>query len=402
MKSNRILYFCMLLLSFIFVYSYGGKIPYAFFYALLFMPLFSFVYLLAAFSSFNYTQNMDSEFIIKGDKVRLLVKLNNKSILFYPLIKITFNAFKSLSAGQSQSENVFLAPFSQKIIAFDTACNYRGRYEIELEAIEFSDFLGIIKLDRKKKQNTIITVYPKILPVNQLNQKNDLSPDALFASGKQTEDMVILSDIRKYVFGDPFKKIHWKLSAKANELMVKNFQKTAEINTLLVLDLKRNPHQKETNIIIEDKVIEALIAVIYHCLLNQIPISFSYYQKRMFSFESKDLSGFKEMHKLLAEIKFNEEFDIGTVLEEVSKDRQIRKNIFIFTSNINDDLCEQLYKMRLSGCEITLVFISASDLTGANKKNEENVLSSMSSKGVKIFEIDTNSEITAASQKTAV
>ena len=36
------------------------------------------------------------------------------------------------------------------------------------------------------------------------------------------EDMTSIAGIRKYAIGDVFKKIHWKLTAKMDELMVRN------------------------------------------------------------------------------------------------------------------------------------------------------------------------------------
>jgi len=68
------------------------------------------------------------------------------------------------------------------------------------------------------------------------------------------------------------KKIHWKLSSKMNELLVKNFEGSSHASSAILLDLKKSNRSFEENSIIEDMLIEASIAVIYYCLVNWIPI----------------------------------------------------------------------------------------------------------------------------------
>jgi uncharacterized protein (DUF58 family) len=402
MKSNRILYSFIFILSLMFVYFYGGRIAYTFFYVVLFLPLISSIYILLIRVSFKYTLDIDRQFIMKGDIVKLLVKLNNKSVFFYPFIKISFCDFNPSPARQYLMKSFSLLPFSKRTISFCVECKYRGCYQIGISSVVFVDFLGIIKLTKKKNISMPITVYPKVIFLEPVNNKNVFSPQSQLYSNLYDEDMIMISDLRKYVFGDSVKRIHWKLTAKKNEIIVKNFEKTMDINTVLMLDLKRNDYRHEERIQIEDKVIEAVAALTYLSLSNQIPVHLTYCANETTIAEARDLAGFDKIHRILAEVKFTGKIDIGFILEEYIKSRKHNSNIFIVTPNINNELFQKLCRVKSSGFNLTLVFISDSALINTEKECEEKILSSLFQKFIKSYVIDINDEFKIAFERQII
>ena len=53
---------------------------------------------------------------------------------------------------------------------------------------------------------------------------------------RATEDISSPSDIRSYAPGDPMKKIHWKLSLRKQELLVRRFEEPAQPEALILMD----------------------------------------------------------------------------------------------------------------------------------------------------------------------
>ena len=80
---------------------------------------------------------------------------------------------------------------------------------------------------------------------------------------RATEDLSEPSDIRTYQPGDPMKKIHWKLSVRKQELMVRKFDEPVRQGVLILLDCSRPPSwgQPEAEADIRDALIETAASV---------------------------------------------------------------------------------------------------------------------------------------------
>jgi len=100
----------------------------------------------------------------------------------------------------------------------------QGRLFRGVKSIEFEDYLGIVKFVHEPISIKEITVYPRLIKLDSLKLKTDYLSESHALSNSRFENTLTFSDVRKYTYGDSMKKIHWKLSSKMNELLVKNFE----------------------------------------------------------------------------------------------------------------------------------------------------------------------------------
>ena len=221
MKQNRILYFCLFFLALIFIYFYGGRIPYTFFYVIVLLPVISLLYTFLVYLRFKYGQDTDRKFVTKGDKVNFIFSIHNEDFFFYPYVKVTFYGAETVFAKQFQIKNFSLAPFHGKTFSFELQCNYRGNYEIGINSVEIEDFLGLFTFRYNVFEPKYVTVYPCIVYLDRFFLKTDFQSESHSILNSRNEDMATISDIRNYAFGDSLKRIHWKLTAKSGDLMVK-------------------------------------------------------------------------------------------------------------------------------------------------------------------------------------
>jgi len=394
MKKNWILYLSFLLLSLLFIYFYGGKIPYMMFYTVASLPILSLAHSIGLFFSLKYMQKIDRQFVVKGDIINYSLRVSNKSMLMFPYIRVVFFCTSILSDLQFQEISFSLPPFGKKDLSFKFKCPYRGNYEIGIKFIEIADLLGIFKFKIKVRPPMYLTVYPKII---NLEKK-------LLSSYSQTEgnsnknntffeDLLTIIDIRKYSYGDSLKRIHWKATAKVGELMVKKYQHSSEKKTYLILDLEKNRFSPEENIVIEDKVIEVVISVIYYCLSSGIPVNLLYIKDKPVKIEANSLSSFDEIYKNLACIPFNEETGLEDILETFVADNADKTNIIAFTSNIDFDLYSQICRLQAYGQNIAIVYVSGEEVTGIKDPDKDNMIRSLQETGVNVFKININDDI---------
>lgn len=392
MKLNRFIYICVLIASLITLYYYGGRIPYTLFYAFLIAPFVSFIYLFAAGFQFKFSYSTDKDMIIKGDKVKVTVHLENRSFFFLPYVKIVFHGMDMLLKQQPRTKSFSLPPFCKKTLSFEMDCPFRGRYEVGIRHVEFKDFFGIIKLKSKRNSSASIIVHPKVVPLGRFLYKDGLFKESELLSSKHAEDMQTVSDMRKYTYGDSYKKIHWKLTAKANDLIVKNFRQSNRTNIVLLLDLSMNTGSAEQNIIIEDKLIESIAAAANYYLSKSIPVNLVYYLGKTVDIEAGSPQDFNQIYKTLSIVEFKGERKIGSVLEEYLKGRQSRENIVVFTSNMSYDLYEQLRNMKALVNKLALVYISPAVITGSKSGDPDNLISTLPESGIEACEIGLEEE----------
>lgn len=393
MKKSRILYICLFASALIFAYFNGGKIPYMMLYTVMLLPVVSLAYMTVIYLRFKYGQELDKKFVTKGDKINFIFSINNEDFFIYPYIRVSFYGAQTIFENQVQVENFSLTPFSGRNYAFELKCNYRGNYEVGINSIEFDDFFGLFKFRFRIFEPKYVTVYPRIVYLEKFRLKTDYMSEAHSMLNSRDEDMTTISDVRKYQYGDNLKRIHWKLTARAQELMVKKFQSTSEANTLILLDLQKNNYTPGENIIIEDKLIEAAVAVLYYCLNKWIPVSLAYFSGKLQCIHAKNHQMFNEIYDVLAKVKFSDNVPVKDLLEIYASNALRSTSVIIFTSNLDYDLYSQLHKTLNFGYDVSLVYISPEKITGIKNTDAENILDSLTEIGINSYKIDIDDDI---------
>jgi len=393
MKQSRILYLCLFLMALIFAYFNGGKIPYMLLYTAILMPIVSLVYTIIIYLRFKYGQELDKNFVTKGDKVHFIFSVNNEDFLIYPYIRVTFHGAKTIFENQVQIRNFSLKPYSGISSSFELQCNYRGNYEIGINSLEIEDFFGLFKFKYHVNEPKYVTVYPRIVYLERFLLKTDFMSESHFILNNRNEDMTTISDVRKYAYGDSLKRVHWKLTAKTQDFMIKKFQSTSEINTFMLLDLCKNSYSSGENIILEDKVIESIVAVLYFCLYNWIPVNLVFFNGELINIEAKNHLVFNEIFEMMAKIKFNQTVTLKDLLEIYVNNTLVKTNILLFTSNLDYDLYNQLYKASNSGFDVSLIYTSPEKITGNKNSDIENIFSFLPEIGVNSYRINIDDNI---------
>ena len=387
MKHTRILFICLFASALVFTYFNGGKIPYMCLYTMLLLPVSSILYTLVIYLRFKFGQDLDKRFVTKGDKVNFLFSINNEDFFLYPYLKVSFYGSNTIFENQYQIRNFSLPPFSGRNYTFELQCNYRGSYEIGVDSVEIEDFFGLIKFRYNVGEPKYVTVYPRIICLEKFRLKTDYMSEKHTMLNTRDEDMTTISDVRKYQYGDSLKRIHWKLTARTRELMVKKFQSTSETNTLMLLDLRRNYYPPAKNIMLEDKLIEAVVAVLYYCLNKWIPVELVYFSETLHSIQAKNHLMFNEIYETLAKVKFTDDVAVEDLLSIYTESAQKNSNIVVFSANLGYDLYNQLYKTASSGYNVILVYISPEKITGTIEQEAENILTSLPEIGIECYRI---------------
>jgi uncharacterized protein (DUF58 family) len=125
-------------------------------------------------------------------------------------------------------------------------CRRRGQYVMGRLTVRITDFLGFFSIKRQFIESKNIIVYPVTidLPFFQAfpRQEPGLNPRRWFSSESGTD----AARVREYSSGDSLRHIHWRTTAHAGNLMVKEFDpdRVSLIykDIWVVLDMQRAVH----------------------------------------------------------------------------------------------------------------------------------------------------------------
>jgi len=393
MKESRIFYLFLLGFSWLFIWLYGGKVPYTFFYVILLMPVVSALHAGMVYLWFKYRQQVSSKFVMKGDTVEYELEINNEDFFLYPYLTIHFSGIDTYYGGQFQSQRFSLEPYSRKKWCFPIECKYRGYYELGLKRVEICDVLGLFTFRYNVFEPIFITVYPKTVRLDRFRLVSRLISERNSLLYNMQEDRINISYIRDYLYGDKLNNIHWKLTAKTGKLKVKTYESTSRDDVVLLLDLKKNHYAVEQNVALEDKVIEGAIAVAHYCIRNWIPVRLLYYQEGIAEINVKSPVDFEDFYKLLATVKFNGDTDLNNIIEIFLGTHPDKTNVVIVTSNMSYDIYGQINNMKLSGFEVSLLYIYPEDISLIDIEEVDRILSKLPEIRVDTYKVCVNDDI---------
>lgn len=354
-------YFLILILTTVFRYFYPEYISFWFIIILFSLVPFSLVYIIIGAFFIKIKLELETTTIIRNEELNLNILFFNKS--FFPFSKIEIKYSVPQKIGLS-SEN--------KIICFNllarkhykykqkTICKHVGKYKSNIIYIKISDLFGFFKLRLKSKAETEFLVLPNKIFVPKLN--SDLFSNIENNLSKVTK--INTSDIfgtRDYILGDELKLIHWKNSAKIDDIVIKEFEEKKDITGLIVLDLKKYYNLEKSSIAI-DGIIEAATSTIEKFISSNIKINVVWYEENKKDIELKfleDNSNINDFFKYLAALNlYANDISLEKILN-ISLDYSNNYSIvFIITAYIDANLINYLSKLNI---QIVLLYIKLND-----------------------------------------
>ncbi len=113
----------------------------------------------------------------------------------------------------------------------------RGQVSVGPLRVRWTDPLGLVRRERGSGDRLTLYVRPKTVPLVALPSGQVASTEGL-RSERAAGGTVTFHSLRPYVFGDDLRHIHWRTSARANTLLVRQLVDTSLPRTLLLLDTR--------------------------------------------------------------------------------------------------------------------------------------------------------------------
>jgi uncharacterized protein (DUF58 family) len=376
----------ILIASFLLARLGGWEIPHLMFYMVLGVIIVSFLWSGRITKKVSAYQRIDQRDYYVDEKLEVNSYIDNDSLLPIPHIEIIDRTEELISGEMAKPTITSLFPTEREIIHKAITAKYRGLYDLGPIDIATSDALGIITRKRRIFSDTSIKVYPRIHKIEKINLKSMQSYGTLTTKQKAFEDNSIVSDIRKYSPGDSIKRIHWKVSAKKGDLLIKNYEMTGSAATYVFLDFKKNCYKGENIRNLEEKAVEVASSTIFYLLNNSVSIEMYINSASAYYTKGRDIKELVSFMDIFCEIKTDGNKTMKDVLEKRIRLISKGSTVIVITGDINEEEAIIYGSIKNMGYDIILIYVGDFEI-------KDEIKNTISSYNVKINVINSHSDI---------
>jgi len=352
MKEFRIFYGVFALAAAVMCVSYSSRL----------MPIILTVMVIVFFASFFLT--LISSFLLKvsitplpdsvfrKDEAVFGVSVQNR--FFLPLMPLRVYVRVCAENKYAPENRVIIAsvkPFSAATFKIGNIMSYRGRFEVGLDGVEFFDVLKICRFKKRYKNNNSPVSSPRVVTLKNLNSYNEDENENLSPKHNGFNKNVF-SHLREYREGDTLRHIHWKLSARLDDLIVKQMEQNYNNAALIFCDFTGTYASEEAALVDSDPCIEAALALVRRILSNSNEAHLLYQDVRSGKSElrvindEETLGEIENSLTMLPADAFSGNFT--ELLTEYENDIWVDRAIYIITPNLTYEFIEKIRSLGLT------------------------------------------------------
>lgn len=234
------------LASFVYAMFQGGFVSWFLFTALLPFVLYPFVLSVVPLNKVTVTRTFHRKQYQAGETMEVLLQINIRR--FMPVLYLIVKDHIPDQLGRdADGARAILFPLFQKELKHTYRIKHvgRGEHHFQSVVVETGDFLGLYAKRVVLPCQDVRLVYPEF---HQVVFRQD---EAFYEHGQHASPILnhsetaMVSGVRNYMPGDRLTWIHWKATAKKNELMTKEFEERKSQDSFLILDQAASPHFEE-------------------------------------------------------------------------------------------------------------------------------------------------------------
>lgn len=207
---------------------------------------------------------------------------------------------KNLLTGESQQENIRFSTGNGKehFLKIPYHAAHTGCLELSAASVRIEEPFGIFTKTRKVNFSMRRYVFPNEgsyeLSHNQIYQYDMESYK--YSQDKSGSDTSETFDVREYERGDNIKSIHWKLTAKSGDVMIREPSFPIENRVMVILDKNHSLSADMT-----DKFMDTLIAICKNLVSRNIIHTIGWSDQTAGRFIIKDISDTESLKNALME-----------------------------------------------------------------------------------------------------
>lgn len=310
-----------------------------------------FVSVWRAASTLTVTALLTETTVQRGEDVALKVSVAYKGII--PIAPLTVE----ITAGPDRPAQTVTLTGKNQTLTLDFHAAHVGVTSPGVKSVTVSDLLGLFMVEKMPRaQGGELIVLPLPFDVGELTYAAGDSGSESMA--RASEDVTSPADVRTYQQGDAMKKIHWKLSMRKQELMVRRFEAPVMPDALVLLDCSAPPKTADeaSQADLRDALLETAASVMHQNIQTDHPAKLPIHGAHPIELDKG--MGMPVILEALARVDFSapDKFDRMLMLEM----RRMRKVgcTVVVSARLNSRMVDVLSAMRRMGPYLRLYLIT--------------------------------------------
>ncbi len=333
----------------------GTRIYYLLFDVLLAIMLLGLISALWTLWTLKIDMNGVKPRVTRGDTLMTVFTVRHASILPVASVRIQVNVPSSYAPTQEIS--VHTPPFTKRTFRHMIRCPHRGFYEAGVSKLSVNDMFGLFTVSRRPKQRLMrIEVLPKVPKTEEMELRTvDLGPEYV---ARASEDNASPSDIREWQDGDSLKKVHWKLSMRRREVLVRTYEETARPDTLILPDLSEVTALEDQQLTVEDCILESCLGAAKAQLDAGYPVRMPLVGAQPSEVDGQtpaDLPGFVDA---LMRVRFDSPYSYEKVLMQMLGRMQRTGGAVLVTSKLTMRAADLMMRLQRGGVQVRFIWVS--------------------------------------------
>ena len=290
----------------------------------------------------------------RGENVTLEIAVQYRGLIPVAPLTVEIAAGPDRPAQQLTMSGM---PGSRQKLTLNYHAAHVGVTRPGVERIIISDLLGLYTVEKTPAaRGGELIVLPLPFDVGELTYAAGDSGTESMA--RAAEDASSPSDVRTYQQGDAMKKIHWKLSARKQELMVRRFEAPVMPDALVLLDCSKPPRTADetARLDLRDALLETAASVMLQNIQTEHPAKLPIHGDHPIELDRG--MGMPVILEALSRVDFSapDKFDRMLMLEM----RRMRKVgcTVVISARLNSRMVDVMTAMRRMGPYLRLYLIT--------------------------------------------
>jgi uncharacterized protein (DUF58 family) len=288
-----------------------------------------------------------------------------------------------------------------------TALTRRGAFPLGPTVISAGDPFGLFPIEMQVPANQTLIVLPMTYPL-----ENFPPPPGLLPGGKtirvKTQDVTPhAAGVREYSPGDPMKRIHWRSTARRNQIMVKEFEQDPQAEIWVFIDGKRDLHvqkAEENSTKVEERLFKGRSEVKLPCDTFEYALSTAGSLAKYYLHNRKSVGlvcssarttilaserGERQLGKILETLAFLQPdgaIPLQSVVSLQAKLLPLGSGVILITPSTSPGMLVAVEDLQHRNLRPIIIFIKA-DTFGGEKRDQEAWLRSMTAMNVPVIRV---------------
>jgi len=250
-------------------------------------------------------------------------------------------------------------------------CQRRGLFTLGPWELHTGDPFGLFRVVHRYPDTRALLVYPRVMRLPPLNLPRGRAEGTSRITQRAVEPTITASSVRDYEPGDALRRVHWRITAHRDSLMVREFDLEPSGNLWIVLDLDRRVQAGTGRESTEEYGVILAASLAAEMLRQNRAVGLvAFGQEPTFALPQRGRAQLWRLLHLLAEASTGPDWPLARVLEEINPTLGRGLTLVVITPSLNSDWIAPLLSLMRRGISPAAILLDRASFNGRATDDE--------------------------------